>query len=89
MNRVGRGIFIVLMFGVVTLFTWTALAQREGGGAAGGLQAAVSLGQDRPEKSTFVVILTSFVGYVTPVSLAKCFSKKQTISSRLWMVFGA
>jgi hypothetical protein len=56
MNGIGRGISVVLIFGVIILFAWTALAQR-GGRAVGGLQVAVSLGQDRPEKSTFLIEL--------------------------------
>lgn len=38
------------------LFAWTALAQR-GGTAVSGFQVAVSFGQNRPEKSTFLIEL--------------------------------
>ncbi|PYU28532.1 MAG: hypothetical protein DMG32_02420 [Acidobacteria bacterium] len=56
MNGIGRGISVVLIFGVIILFACTALAQR-GGRAVGGLQVAVSFGQDQPEKSTFLIEL--------------------------------
>jgi len=56
MRGIGRGISVVLVFGIIILFAWTALAQSEGR-AVGGLQVAVSLGQDRPEKSRFLIEL--------------------------------